>query len=334
MKKIALGGTIIVDCIKKIDAWPEIGNLVNIQDVKLAVGGLVCNTGIDIKRLGNIEVAAYGRICNDQYGKLALDFMKNEGLDCSHVKYVEDPTSYTDVMTLPNGQRTFFQNRGANKGFGESDIDFDNLDCDIFHLGYLLLQDELDSSDEVYGTKAARILHRLQERGIKTCIDMVSDQSGKFEKVVPPSIKYCNYVVINEIEGGKLTGIAPRDENKKINLKNMEIICKKILEMGVKDCVTLHCPELSCYMDSTGKFEYLTSIDVKKKEIVGTVGAGDAFCAGMLYGFANGMNPMDCMRLASCCSACNLLVLDSVSGATTYEKTIAVEAIRGRETLE
>jgi sugar/nucleoside kinase (ribokinase family) len=234
-------------------------------------------------------------------------------------------------MTLQNGERTFFHNRGTNAEFGYDDINFDNLQADLFHLGYLLLMDGLDAEDKEYGTVAAHILHDVQAKGICTSIDLVSDQSGRFEKVVPPSLKYCDYVVINEIEGGKLTGIAPRDKDGKINVLNLERICKKAFSFGIGKEIVLHCPELSCSMDKDEKFDVLPSLDLPKDYIVGAVGAGDAFCAGMLYSFVNGMDAVEGMKLASCAAACNLSVSDSVSGARNLIETKKLESLYRRK---
>ena len=62
--------------------------------------------------------------------------------------------------------------------------------------------------------------------------------------------------------------------------------------------------------------------------IEGAVGAGDAFCAGMLYAFMKGLPDEDGMRLASCAAAANLAVADSVSGALPLAETVELERYR------
>jgi sugar/nucleoside kinase (ribokinase family) len=333
MKKIGIAGNIILDVVKKIDGWPTVGMLVNIREVSQAVGGCVCNTAIDLKRLDeDISVSVYGKIGNDEYGNYLSAAMQREGLDIRGVKRDDRlPTSFTDVMTLQSGERTFFQARGANAAFTEQDIDVPSLDCELFHLGYLLLLDGLDEQDEVYGTKAAKLLHDVQSRGIKTSIDLVSAQAGKFKKTVTPSLKYCDYVIINEVEGGMLTDIEVR-ENGAPMTERLREVCSKLLSLGVKESVTIHCPELSCAMDKTGNFSVLPSLQLPKGYIVGSVGAGDAFCAGMLYSIAREMSLLDGMRLASCAAACNLSVADSVSGARDLEETVKLEKKYKRRT--
>lgn len=335
-KQVAIAGNILLDVVKRIDAWPEEGMLVNISNETRAVGGCVCNTGIDLKVLDpQTDVIVYGKVGMDEYGEWVLGQMQERGIDVSRVtRTASRPTSYTDVMTVEStGQRTFFHARGANAAFSPENIDIEKLNCDLFHLGYLLLLDEMDAEDADYGTKAARVLHDVQAKGIKTCIDLVSDQSGKFQKVVPPALRFCNYVVINEVEGGMLTGIEARNTDGFPNCEHLKEICQKIMQMGVKDAVVIHCPELSCALEASENFTVVPSLFVPREDIVGTVGAGDAFCAGMLYAFINNMNMTDGMRLASCVAACNLASADSVGNAKPLKEVLALEKKYQRRTV-
>lgn len=325
---IAIAGNIILDIVKKVDVYPEKGMLANVIGETRAVGGCVCNTAIDLKKLDqNLTVTAFGRVGADEYGQYLLDRMSREGVDISGVTAdAQSSTSYTDVMTVSaSGERTFFQSRGANADFQPQHVPVKSLDCEIFHLGYLLLLDGMDEADEIYGTRAARLLCEIRQRGIKTSIDLVSEQLERFEKIVTPALGYCNYVVINEIEGGRLAGYAPRKRDGAPDLKNLERICRKIKALGVSEAVVIHCPELSCGIDRTDEFCLLPSFALPEGYIVGSVGAGDAFCAGMLYSFLKGMPLMDGMRLASCMAAENLSVSDAVSGAKNLRKTLKAE---------
>lgn len=322
MKKVAIAGTIILDVVKTIDVWPEQGMLVNIKDMSRAVGGCVCNTGIDLRSLSpDVAVSAYGRVGRDEYGEYVLSRMAEKGIDTSGVKLTDLPTSFTDVMTVADtGARTFFNMRGAVNEFTEDDIDIPALDCDLFHLGYLLLLDGIDADDPVYGTKAAKLLHDIQARGIKTSIDVVSEQSDRFKKVIP-ALKYCDFVVINEIEACMISGTDART----FSPATAKAVCEKIIECGVGECVTIHCPSFSCALRANGEFSIVPSLDLPDGYIVGSVGAGDAFCAAMLYSFINGMSDEEGMRLASCAAACNLACADSVGGAKPIAETMELE---------
>ncbi len=333
MKKIAIAGNIILDVVKNIETFPQKGMLVNISETSYAVGGCVCNTAIDLKRLApQLEVCAYGKVGRDSYADYILNAMRNEGVGVSGVRPCALPTSYSDVMTLPNGERTFFHAKGANTAFCADDAAA--AQDDLFHLGYLLLLDALDEQDGEYGTKAARLLAQMQQKGVKTSIDLVSAQTADFRKTVAPALKYCDFAVMNEVEGGMLVGVEPRDQNGAPDPSSLHRICEGILALGVKSSVTIHCPELSCAADAKGNFEILPSLALPKGYIAGTVGAGDAFCAGMLYSFTQNLPLGEGMRIASCAAACNLSALDSVSGAKTLAESLKLETLYGRRQIK
>ena len=328
-QKITLAGNIIVDNVKTITSWPEKGMLVPITSVKRAPGGSVPNSGIDLKTLDPaVEVAAMGKVGADDSGDFVRAFMADHGLDVSGVQSVDGvPTTFTDVMTVAStGERTFFNMHGADSAFVPEDVDPAKLGCDIFHLGYLLLLDGMDAEDDEYGTKAARLLAKVRAAGIKTSLDIVSEQSDRFARIVRPALKHCDYVVINEIEGGLATGLSALDENGRISEVNLRRICEALFGLGVGEQVVVHCPELSVSMDRAGNFAAVPSLELPSGWIKGSVGAGDAFCAGMLYAFLKGMPAEEGMRLASCAAAMNLSVSDSVSGAKSLSETLALES--------
>ena len=316
---IAFCGNIITDQIKMISRWPDKGMLVPISSVKRAVGGSVSNTAVDLKTLDpEVTVKAVGKVGADDNGDFALEFLKSKGLDCSLVtKTAERPTSFTDVMTVEStGERTFFNLHGADSTLVPDDVDVATLDCEIFHFGYLLLLDGMDAPDDEFGTKAARLLAKVQAAGIKTSVDIVSEQSDRFARIVRPALRYCDYCIINEIEGSMATGRAKDD---------FRGICEGLFELGVKERVVVHCPEVGVTMDKAGVFTRVGSLKLPEGWIKGSVGAGDAFCAGALYALLKGFDAETLLRLGSCSAAMNLAVSDAVSGARSYVETMALD---------
>jgi sugar/nucleoside kinase (ribokinase family) len=104
------------------------------------------------------------------------------------------------------GRRTFFHARGANALWRGENLDFHQIDARIFHLGHLLLLDALDQPDAKFGTKAARLLAAAQMAGFKTSIDVVSEDSDHFVKIVTSALQYVDYCILNEQEAGKTAG--------------------------------------------------------------------------------------------------------------------------------
>ena len=316
---IVFCGNIITDQIKMISRWPDKGMLVPISSVRRAVGGSVSNSGIDLKTLDpSVTVKAVGKVGADDNGDFAVKFLESKGLDCTYVtRTPERPTSFTDVMTVEGtGERTFFNLHGADSALVPEDVDVAKLDCDIFHFGYLLLLDGMDAPDDEYGTKAARLLAKVQAAGIRTSVDIVSEQSDRFARIVRPALRHCDYCIINEIEGSLATGRRADD---------LKGICEGLFELGVKERAVVHCPDVGVTMGKDGDFTRVGSLQLPDGWIKGSVGAGDAFCAGALYALLKGLDPETLLRLGSCAAAMNLAVPDAVSGARSFEETMALD---------
>jgi sugar/nucleoside kinase (ribokinase family) len=82
---------------------------------------------------------------------------------------------------------------------GAEHFDFAQSDARIFYLDYLLLLDRLDQPEPISGTVAASVLQRAQKAGLKTILDLVSEDSDRFTQIVRPALKFCDYCVLNEI---------------------------------------------------------------------------------------------------------------------------------------
>lgn len=328
MSGVTFIGNLIVDNIKIIDKYPSEGNLCNILGVSKSTGGLAANTSIDLKVLDpDIDVRVLGAVGNDENGEYVLKTLSSYNIDITGIKVDKTlPTSFTDVMaSQENGARTFFQAQGATAIYGYNDIPFDRINADIVHMGYALLLKSMDKKDEEYGTVMARTLAKLKSLGIKTSFDVVSDSGNRFAEVVPPSIKYADYVFMNEVEASSLTGIPVRDYNNKILHDQVERNCKAIVDYGVGELCIIHSPEGGWAMTASGEFFFHPSIVLPEGYIKGTVGAGDAFCAGMLYGLLRGKSTEECLHIASLAAACSLSEVNSIDGMRHINEVMKLE---------
>lgn len=333
---ITIAGNIIVDVVKNIDCYPKIGMLSNIESVSKAVGGCVPNTAINFTKIDNeVPVKVIGKVGNDDYGRYVTGRMNAFGIDTSMVKISsKEPTSFSDVMNLPSGERTFFHARGANAEFSPQDIDLDKLSCDIFHIGYILLLDSFDKEEKEYGTAMAGLLKQVQERGIKTSVDIVSDSSADYQKTIVPALKYCNYAIVNEIESCTTFNLEPRDEDGKLLINNIHLAMSKMAECGVKDKVIVHSKEAGFILDvKSGNFITVPSIDIPKEMIKGKVGAGDSYCAGCLYGLYNGYSDREILEFASAAAICNLFAENSIDGMLKKSEIEKIPEKYGRFSL-
>jgi sugar/nucleoside kinase (ribokinase family) len=312
---ICVAGNMIVDIVYPIHGWPEEGELTTItQGISRSTGGAVCNTIIDLAKLdGELPLQALGVIGTDVEGDFILEKVgEHKNIDISQVKR-QGITSFTTVMSNSiNQKRTFFHYRGANAVFDESYIEWENINAEILHIGYILLLDALDQEDDKFGTKMARLLHNAQQYGIKTSIDVVSETGNRFIKLVPPALKYSDHCIINELEAQQTTNIQLRSENDELITDNIYWALRKMMDMGVSTWTIIHAPEGGFGLDQEGNFVALNSLNLPKGYIKDTLGAGDAFCAGVLYAVQKRKCLREAIEMGIASATCSL----SQCGAT------------------
>lgn len=297
---IAVAGSILVDKINEISDYPRVGELTKIHSVKKAVGGCVPNVAIDLKCISpDLTVKAVGKIGNDEEGEFVVSVLSEKGVTTEDIRLGNEKTSFTEVMSITGGQRTFFTYAGASSDFGESDVDLDRMNVKMFHLGYFLLLDKIDNGEGL------KLLKKAQEKGIKTSIDLVSENSDRYSLVLP-CLKYVDNLIINEVEAGQLTDIPPMREN-------LREIAEKLKALGVRERVIIHTPELGVCVSENG-FEYVPSYALPEQFIQGTTGAGDAFCAGALLGIYKGWSDREILEFGSASAVMALSSVDAISG--------------------
>ena len=317
MGGIAVAGSILVDRINEISRYPERSELTKISRVELATGGCVPNVAIDLKRLApDLSVYAMGRVGRDGDGDFAISVLRGEGVDTSGVILSSERTSFTEVMSEVGGQRTFFTYPGASAKFGDSDVELDPERYSMLHLGYFLLLDKIDGGD------GERLLKRASELGIKTSIDLVSENSDRYG-IVLPVLRFVDNLIVNELEAAKLADI-PYDG------ENIEAIARKILSLGVRERVIIHMTD-AAYLVSERGFISLSSFDVPREYIKGTTGAGDAFCAGALLAISRGLSDEEILEYGSISALGALREADAISGMATLGELRAVSEKMNRK---
>jgi sugar/nucleoside kinase (ribokinase family) len=323
---IAVAGNWIIDHVKIVDCWPAENTLANILSEGRGTGGAPYNVAVDLRKLDpDLPLECIGLIGRDADGEFILGNMRALHCDTRQLRQTRAaPTSYTDVMTVQStGNRTFFHNRGTNALFGYKHFDFDAINARIFHLGYLLLLDQLDRSDPDYRTVAARVLHELRKRGIKTSVDVVSEDSRRFERIVNPALPYIDYLILNENEACRTTGHQPY-KGKQLDVAAIRASAKELLKRGVHELVVIHMPEGGYSVNHRGREVFQPSLDLPSEYIKGTAGAGDAFCAGMLYGLYLRWPIKKCLLLAVCAGTACLSDPTCTAGMRSLKETLAL----------
>jgi len=240
------GGNWIVDHVKLIDVYPQPEQLANISSEAQGTGGAPYNVLVCLAKAGApFPLFGAGLVGEDLLGRRILDDCRRHKIDARYLGLTpKAPTSYTDVMTEQGkGRRTFFHARGANALWRGYDLDFKKTKPRIFHLGYLLLLDALDEAESKCGTRAARLLAAAQAAGVKTSVDVVSEDSDRYARIVRPALKYVDYCILNELEAGKIAGFKIRQRYGRLDATALRHAAGALLQQGVRELVVIHFPE-------------------------------------------------------------------------------------------
>lgn len=317
---IVCAGNWILDCVKTLDRWPGEGNLCNILREERSGGGGPCNVLFDLAAMKTkLPLYAAGRIGCDSEGELLAEQAREYGIDSTFLTLSRTaPTAHTDVMSH-GGRRTFFYCPGANAELTCDHLMKIDVPAKFFYLGYLMLLPSLDAPDPGFGTGANRILHTMRQRGFKTVVDMVSEAPEKFRRTVRGTLPYVDILIINELEAGCCLEQELRLPDGSLNGDALFQAPQKLLDAGVGELAVIHFPEGAVAQKKGEKAVYEPSCAIRREEIAGSNGAGDAFCAGVLYALHENRDLRETLRFAGACSFFNLRSATASGGAVSLE---------------
>ncbi len=292
---IVCAGNWIVDIVHVIDRWPDKSELVTISREVEGIGGGAANVLLALDAFGvEVPLFAMGLVGADQHGATCRAALAGSRAD---LRWLESTTramtAHTHVMTLPGDSRTFFYHPGCNDLLNEGDLPVEaaaQARAGLFYLGYLNLLGALDALQDGQ-TGAARVLARARAAGMVTCVDLVSKSGPDFAAVVAASLPQIDYLFLNEVEAALATGIeiaGPAD------LIGIEKAAQSLLRGGVQGAVIIHTPALGLWAGHRG---VVTRVPDPAAVIVNPLGAGDAFCAGVIWGIHQGWEPLRALGL-------------------------------------
>ncbi len=321
---IMVGGCALVDVIKSVDAYPAEGELANIGEISYSTGGALCNVLLGLHRLApELQLEAVGVIGEDELGERVYQALRSEGVaDLAHIRR-EGVGSFTDVFSNERTrQRTFFHERGANRLLDIDDFPLEASNAKLLYVGYALLLDSLDAADAEYGTRLARLFAKAQSMGYITCLDVVSEQGGRMCEIVTHALKHTDILVCNELEAGGIAGVALRAEDGALDHVGIRTALAKLCAVGVSKWSIIHAPEAAYGMNSHGEIIFQQSAAMPQSAIVGTVGAGDAFCSGVLLTAHNGGTLAEALEAGAAAACSSLTAVDATSGMKNIETAL------------
>ena len=275
-----------VDTTYKIDYLPERGKLESIKNQYQCVGGGPNNVLTNLSSLGfKYNLIAMGSIGNDDNSKLIKNHCRSNGIISKYLSISSNiPTSYSLCMSEKQNERTFLYYSGANDLL---DIDHFRLSKlsnypKILYVGYLSLLGRLDKFNGKE-TRLCKVLKESRKKNIINIIDLASNNIPNFQKIIFSALPYTDYLLLNEIEAQLLFKKKIKNSKNRLDKKLIINLSRKIFQKGLHRALIIHSPYESLYISKKDIY-HSEPPKIQKKNIKNAVGAGDAFCAGFIFG--------------------------------------------------
>ncbi len=247
-------------------------------------GGSVANTVAGFANLGG-STAYIGKVRDDQLGRIFNHDMKSLGVDIRLPKAPEGaPTARSHVLITEDGQRTMQTYLGACLELGLADISDETVGAPkaILLEGYVW-----DIAEgPALARKAVDIAHRNGTAVALSLSDSfcVERHRDSFEEFVRDGV---DIVIADEDEVNALVESSNFDDTLAAldDYNNLFAITR-----SAKGSVIVRGDET------------VVQAAAGVEEIIDTTGAGDAYCAGFLYGWANDLPLSHCAQYGTHCA--------------------------------
>jgi len=289
-------GALNVDKLYKVNkiAGPEEEGF--IKGFEEACGGSAANTIVGLARLG-CKVGFIGKVANDREGKMLLEDFRREGVNTKGIIKTKTGRSGTVMGFVDEkGERALYVDPGVNDTISFEEIDT-GYACQAKFVHLTSFVGEMSFETQ------KRLVENLSE-DVKVSLDPGELYARRGIKALNPILKRTFVFMPNSRELTLLTGMEDY-------VKGAE----KLLELGVK-VVAVKLGGRGCYVTDGRESHH---VEAFKVQIVDTTGAGDAFCAGFLYGLLNGKSLKECAKLGNFVASRCIMKLGARTGLPRLE---------------
>lgn len=247
-------------------------------------GGSVANTVAGFANLGG-RAAYIGRVRNDQLGEIFNHDMRSLGVDIRLDPSPDGaPTARSHIMITADGQRTMSTYLGACTELGVADISPESFGKPkaVLIEGYVW--------DIAEGPALAKQAMKLAARARSTVALSLSDSlcvqrhRESFAEAIQDDV---DIVVADEDEINVLMGTDNFEDTVEA-LRDFD--CLFVMTRSDKGSVI--------YRRGEQHVQEATPVE----KVVDTTGAGDAYCAGFLYGWVHDRSIAECARAGTLCA--------------------------------
>lgn len=269
-------GALNVDKLFKVNRLAEAEEESFIEDYAEACGGSAANTMVGLSRLG-CRVGFIGKVGCDREGDLLLRNFESEGVDVKSIIREKQGKSGSVLGFVDRkGSRALYISSGVNDTIGLEDVDIEYASqAQFLHLTSFV------------GRKSFQTQKRLL-KAISKVVQVSFDPGALYARkgyaALEPLLDQVHIFMPNAIELELLTG-----------KQDYCIGADFMIERGIK-IVAVKLGDRGCYITDGRERHLVAPFKVKSMD---TTGAGDAFCAGFLFGLINNKSLFECGRLGN-----------------------------------
>jgi len=297
---ILVAGEINPDLVLSGDIEPAFGQVEKlVQSAVLTIGSSSAIFACGAARLG-LKVAFIGLCGDDIFGRFMLDEMRKRLVNVDHVMVLPGGSTGLSVILNRGADRAILTHPGLMQSLRADDV------CDSLlgqgrhlHVASYYLQTGLHPG-------LPDLFRRARSLGLTTSLDPNYDPAERWLGV-HDLLEVTDVFLPNDLEARSLTGASTVDAAA-------EQLAQKVSSLAIK------LGAAGAMGVQGGQKVMLPSPPVT---VVDTVGAGDSFDAGFLYGYLHGWGLEKSLWLAVACGALSTRAAGGVDAQPTLEEALA-----------
>lgn len=304
---ILVAGEINPDLILTGDVAPAFGQVEKLVDTAaLTIGSSSVIFACGAARLG-LKVAFIGKCGDDVFGRFMLAEMQKHHVDVSNVLVIEGESTGLSVILNRGVDRAILTHLGLVADLQATDIADDLLaQARHLHVASYFLQTKLQAD-------LPRLFEHAHSLGLTTSLDTnydPSEQWAGFDKLLAAT----DVFLPNEAEAKSMTGAGDVNEAA----VRLELALSKAEGSRVGVLAIKLGKDGALGISKSQKIQ-VESIPIK---VMDTVGAGDSFDAGFLYGYLNKWELEKSLRLGAVCGALSTRQSGGTAAQPTLEEAL------------
>jgi 2-dehydro-3-deoxygluconokinase len=273
----------------------EPGRLRDVTSYEKDVGGAELNVAVALARLGH-RSRWLGAVGDDEIGHQALASLRAAGVDADHARVIRDGRTGLYLKEQRTNGRLrvhYYRDDSVATRMAPSHLDISALtDARIVHLtGITACLQPYGAAIVEVALDAAHRSNRLVTFDVNLRRKLLNDRDAA--ELMRPALESAHVLVLSEEEADVFLG--GRDE---------AALGKALAQLSSARLVVVHGSGGALAADEDGMW----AADSYEAVPLDTVGAGDAFMAGLLSGILRGWPTRDALKLANACGACAVAV--------------------------